>query len=234
MNLDLRRTLRVIVLTSWAAFFVYLAVSGEMARYLGPRTYWVVIFGATVLVAVTVAHVTAPPSVSRAGPSVRESLATLALLVPLMAVWVVPNADLGALAAANRGQLGGATSASSLIPTPDGGELSFIDIHFANESDSYAAGAGVAPGVAVDLTGFVSERFEGSGDTFRLSRFYVSCCAADAFPYSVTVRTSEAGRQFAEDAWLRVTGTLQRTSDGFLVLAERVGPVQEPDDPYLY
>jgi uncharacterized repeat protein (TIGR03943 family) len=234
MRLDVGRMLRLIVLTAWAVFFVYLAVSGEMARYLGPRTYWVVFFGATVLVAVAIGHVAVPPSASRGVPSVRESMATLALLVPLMAVWIVPNADLGALAAANRGQLGGATSASSLIPTPDGGELSFIDIHFANESDSYAVGAGASSGVAVDLTGFVSEPFEGSGDTFRLSRFYVSCCAADAIPYSVAVRTSEPGRQFAEDAWLRVTGTLERTNDGFLVAAEHIRPVEEPDDPYLY
>jgi putative membrane protein len=234
MTFDLGRTLRVIVLTSWAVFFVYLAVSGDLARYLGPRTYWVVFFGAIVLVAVAIAHLSAPRSVAPGALRMRESLATLALLVPLVAVWVVPNADLGALAAANRSQLGGATSISSLIPAPDGGELSFIDIHFANESDSYANGAGVFPGVPVDLTGFVSERFEGSGDTLRLSRFYVSCCAADAFPYSVTVQPSDASRQFPEDTWLRVTGTLERTSEGFLVVAERVKPVEEPDDPYLY
>jgi uncharacterized repeat protein (TIGR03943 family) len=234
MKLDVGRALRLIVLTSWAVFFVYLAVTGEMARYLGPRTYWVVIFGAIIMVAVAIAHLAAPRPVARSAPGVRDSLATLSLLVPLIAVWVVPNADLGALAAANRGQLGGATSVSTLIPAPDGGELSFIDIHFANESDSYAAGAGVFPGVAVDLTGFVSERFAGSGDTFRLSRFYVSCCAADAFPYSVTVRSSEAGRRFAEDTWLRVAGTLERTNEGFLVVTERVRPVEVPDDPYLY
>lgn len=234
MRIDLRGAARMIVMAVWAAFFVYLAASGEMSRYLGPRTYWVVVFGAVALVAVLVMHLVAPQAGRRESPSLRESLATLVLLAPLVALWIAPKPDLGALAAANRSQPAGAMSASSLVPAPEEGRLSFIDVHFANESESYAAKAGVLPGVAIELTGFVSERYSGSDDTFELSRFYVSCCAADAFPYTVTVRPVSLRNQLDEDTWVRIAGTLERTTGGFVVVARQTQPVSEPDDPYLY
>lgn len=43
------QALRVFVLAAWTAFFVWLIASDEMYRYVGPRTYWVIWFGAGAL-----------------------------------------------------------------------------------------------------------------------------------------------------------------------------------------
>ena len=40
---------RMVVLALWSAFFAWLLVSGEVYRYIGPRTRWVVVFGAVML-----------------------------------------------------------------------------------------------------------------------------------------------------------------------------------------
>jgi putative membrane protein len=224
----------VIALAAWAIFLGYLLVSKEISRYLGPRTYWVVIVGAVVFALAAAALLVVPRRPGTDPVSLRDALGTIVLLIPLVAVAAIPNADLGALAASRRSPLGGPTGSSLLVPAPKGGDVSFIDVHFANESAAYAAEAGVGPGVPVDLTGFVSEETAGPGDSFELSRFYISCCAADAIPYSVTVLQRGSERRFAEDTWLRVAGTLEQTGNRYVVSAQSVVRVNEPNDPYLY
>jgi uncharacterized repeat protein (TIGR03943 family) len=87
----------------------------------------------------------------------------------------------------------------------------------------------------VDLTGFVSDGEGGPEGTFALSRFYVSCCAADAIPYTAAVDPEEAGvGAYDRDTWLHVEGVLERRGDDIVVVAEAIEPADEPDDPYLY
>jgi uncharacterized repeat protein (TIGR03943 family) len=241
---------RTIVLAVWACFLAYLWVSGEMARFLGPRTYWVVGFGAVTLALAAAAQVVSLKSESRRAsarprdessigvrgsfkPSVGDLLGLATLLVPLVALLAIPQPDLGALAASRKstGSLGAGFVAP---PSPEAGaELSFIDIHFANASEEYAANLRIADGTEMELTGFVSEGSNSTG-TFLLTRFYVSCCAADAIPYSIAVDPSSAGADYPANDWLRVRGSLEETGSGWQLVAEDIVEVQEPETPYLY
>jgi uncharacterized repeat protein (TIGR03943 family) len=86
-------------------------------------------------------------------------------------------------------------------------------------------------GRTVELTGFVAEADGGEG--FRLARYGIACCAADA--QAAVVRVVADGRAPARDQWLQVTGSYRRgrTDDELpVIVAERVVQVDDPADPY--
>ena len=232
---DRRRALRATALSAWTAFFVWLWISGEMSRYLGPRTYWVVPFGAAALGIAALLHLlTLRASSPQPGISRGDIVGSVMLVAPLIAVLVVPSADLGSLAASRKSTTG---VSSAVALSPEGAEPvenpSFRDIANAEQSSEYAQAIAVGPDTEVDLTGFVDEG-PGPEGTFELTRFYVSCCAADAIPYSVAVDPGPGGSAPPVDSWASVSGTLETRGERFVVVAESVERAAEPDEPYLY
>ncbi|MBA3728336.1 MAG: DUF1980 domain-containing protein, partial [Actinobacteria bacterium] len=183
MNIDTGRVLRAAVFAAWAIFFAYLRISGDMTRYLGPRTYWVVTFGAVALGGAAIAHVATLRTQTEPRRPTRAEMASVAtLLIPIVGVLMIPSAELGALAASRKLSSAGGGEVGAFAPAapdPDG-DISFAEIQYANESEEYAAQAGVVEGTPIRLTGFVTHAADAPGEGFDLTRFYVSCCAADA------------------------------------------------------
>ena len=232
MRVDVVRLLRAGVLAAWSAFFVWLLLSGEVNRYIGPRTYWVVVFGALALGLAALAHL-----IGRGDPTRRASLSELlgflALLLPLIAVLVVPTPSLGSLAASKKLAGGGiATGLARPQALGPGDEVSFAEIEYASESDEYAASVGISDGFPVELTGFVTRPDELPADRFALTRFSIYCCAADVVPHSVVVEAADLP-QFESDQWLTVAGTLAERDGEFVVVPEEATPIEEPENPYL-
>ncbi|MDQ4143106.1 MAG: TIGR03943 family protein [Actinomycetota bacterium] len=235
---DPRRALRTGALIAWAAFFGWLWVSDEISRYLGPRTYWVVPFGTLALGAAAVLHLfTLRGPSPQPRPSATELIGTTLLVAPLIAVLMVPSAELGSLASDRKSTSSGVSSAAAGL-TPESAQLiedpQFRDVAYAEESDRYAQATGVVEGTEVDLLGFVDEEGGGPAGTFVLTRFYVSCCAADAIPYSVAVDPGTADDEPPTDSWVRVRGSLEKREERLVVVAESLERVPEPDEPYLY
>jgi uncharacterized repeat protein (TIGR03943 family) len=220
----------------WAAFFAWLWVSGEMSRYLGPRTYWVVPFGGVALGIAAILHLA---TLRTARPGDRLSAGdvgtALMLVAPLVAVAIVPSADLGSLAASRKSTTGVSPAAAGL--SVEGAEPvenpSFRDVANAEQSEAYSQAIAVGEGTEVDLVGFVDEG-AGPEGTFELTRFYVSCCAADAIPYSVAVDPPEGATEPDPDDWARASGVLERRGDRLVLAATSLEPADEPDEPYLY
>lgn len=82
----------------------------------------------------------------------------------------------------------------------------------------------------VSLTGFVA----GGGDStsFRLARYQIACCAADAAAMIVKV-VGIAGRAPARDQWVTVTGRYHPSSgDTPELTGLTVAPIPVPEDPY--
>lgn len=233
MNIDRRRLLRAVVLSVWAGFFIWLRLTGEVTRYLGPRTYWVVTFGGLALAAGAVVHFATLKTTRPSSPvGLREGLGMLLLVLPVLTVVMVPGADLGALAASRRNAATGIASVSTIIPEPDSErEVQFLDIHYANQSESYAAAMGIVDGLELELTGFVTHPSGLERGTFALTRFYVSCCAADAIPYSVVVG-GEA--DYPDDTWLKISGSVTDRDGRFVLTPSSIKGVGKPKDPYLY
>jgi uncharacterized repeat protein (TIGR03943 family) len=85
-------------------------------------------------------------------------------------------------------------------------------------------------GEAVQLTGFVVGAQEEGG--FRLARYQIACCAADAAPVVIRVvggPVEPPGR----DRWVTVTGVFESGDDDVPELAATsVAEIPVPDDPY--
>jgi len=94
-------------------------------------------------------------------------------------------------------------------------------------------------GVRVRLVGFVAPA--GPGDRgWRLTRFVIFCCAADAEALQAVVRGDPTPR--ARDQWLEVEGTWQPRPAAVddpsppppVLNAEAVRPIAPPRPPYEY
>jgi uncharacterized repeat protein (TIGR03943 family) len=92
-------------------------------------------------------------------------------------------------------------------------------------------------GQQASVVGFVyfDERLpEGQ---FFVSRFILSCCAADGYAVGMIVEWEQADT-LKQDAWVQVKGPVDAVSfeNGVspLIQAETVEPVSQPDQPYLY
>ena len=230
MNVDLARALRTTVLAIWAGFFVWLLLSGEVNRYIGPRTQWVVYFGAAALIVATIAHVMRLREPKTSGMGARDALGLLAMLVPLIAVLAVPTPSLGSLAASRK--ITGTFTSGVLQPrASDVGDISFTEIEYASDSAAFAQNVGISDGLPIELTGFVNHSDELEDGRFRLTRFSIYCCAADVVPHSVTIVDS-SGASYEDDQWLTVSGSLAEVEGEFVLVAESIEEVEEPKNPY--
>jgi uncharacterized repeat protein (TIGR03943 family) len=218
--------IRTVALGCWAAFFWWLSLSGEVTRYLGPRTLWVSWFGAIGLT-IAAAVLFSLDRSRRATP--RDVVPIAIMLLPLAAVLAAPAADLGAHAV-SRKTSAGALAAGTVLVAEDVNEVGFREIALAERSTEFALRLGIGEGMDVDLFGFVSDIDSGG---FDLARFYVSCCAADAIPYVIGVDAPNS-ESYETDEWLRVTGTLARRGESFVVVPDEIRRGKEPREPYLY
>jgi uncharacterized repeat protein (TIGR03943 family) len=208
-----------------------------MVRFLGPRTYWVVPFGCLTLGSAAIAHAVTmlrerkTDDRAKGGMSRSDLVGIAALLVPIIAVIALPQAELGAQAVSRKATATGATSALLAPPEPDPDRPpNFIDVHYASDSSDYAIALGIGDGTTMNLTGFVSA--STSPNEYTLTRFYVSCCAADAIPYSVSVLGE--GAEYPDNTWLRVNGVLRSEGGELKLVAGAVEKVEPPHNPYLY
>jgi uncharacterized repeat protein (TIGR03943 family) len=83
-------------------------------------------------------------------------------------------------------------------------------------------------GAAVQLTGFVAGTDPGG---FRLARYQIACCAADAAP--VVLRVVGVRSVPARDQWVTITGNFQPGGGEVPELAaSNVVEIRAPEDPY--
>ncbi len=84
-------------------------------------------------------------------------------------------------------------------------------------------------GAAVQLTGFV---VDGEEVGFRLARYQIACCAADATPVVVRV-VGVAGELPPRDQWVTVTGMFKKGGEELPELAATsLVEIGAPTDPY--
>jgi uncharacterized repeat protein (TIGR03943 family) len=85
-------------------------------------------------------------------------------------------------------------------------------------------------GASVKLTGFIATG--GDASSFRLARYQIACCAADAAAAIVRVSGYD-GAPPPQDQWVTVTGVFKPSSGETPQLtATAVQQVPVPEDPY--
>lgn len=232
MKLDWTRVLRATGLVAWAGFFNYLWLSGRSVDYVGPRTTWVVVFGAIALTLASALYVSGLLARHEAPrPSVRELGRLVIVISPIALAATAPSVTLGAQAVDQKRTADGATSLARLEAYD--GSIRLYELAAAAYSPQFAAENGVAGGVLVEFDGFVSKVHEDG--SIELSRFLASCCAADAMPYSVDISLPAGTSPPEKNQWLLVRGqVVEPTSGGraFSVAATEVEAIERPADAY--
>lgn len=164
------------------------------------------------------------------------------LLLPVLALILIGPAPLGTDAVDRGGASGGGVRAvtssgavAGSLPAPVDGavELTMTDFLARATLDRSRS----LDGVAVRLTGFVDG--PDPAGTFRLTRFALVCCAADAFALQVEVREAPVPVP-APDTWVQVEGRWAAEADGatseaddpVVLVATAVREVPAPANPY--
>lgn len=106
-------------------------------------------------------------------------------------------------------------------------------LNFNPEPDTYK-------GQKVKLQGFVVHPPSLSEQYLWISRFVITCCAADAYPIGLPVKLppGETRRKFPSDKWLEITGEMMteelQTKRKLVIKADTLTPIPEPKNPYDY
>jgi uncharacterized repeat protein (TIGR03943 family) len=162
------------------------------------------------------------------------------LALPLAAVVVVPMAPLGSFAAARRQAppspppaATGTEPAYPRLPEPVDGAVDMTLSEFV----SYALydTERRLEGKTVRLTGFVTSP-SGPDDRLLLTRFALSCCAADAWATSVRLRSLPVAAP-PDDTWVTVEGTWRPDPSGHepetpVIEVDTIRLIPTPSDPY--
>ena len=88
-------------------------------------------------------------------------------------------------------------------------------------------------GLQISTEGFAYYEPTQPPGSFMLVRFLITCCAADATPLGIEVRTQKTV-QFPPDTWVKVQGTAKMENNKPIITQSIVTPVSKPSNVYLY
>jgi uncharacterized repeat protein (TIGR03943 family) len=99
------------------------------------------------------------------------------------------------------------------------------------EPDAYA-------GQKASVDGFVVYTANLPENYVTLTRFVITCCAADVYPVGLPVKLPQSRTAFPADRWFQIKGKMiTETLDGkrqAVLLAHGITPIPEPQNPYSY
>jgi uncharacterized repeat protein (TIGR03943 family) len=90
----------------------------------------------------------------------------------------------------------------------------------------------------VNVSGFVTKLDGYPSDVFWISRFTITCCAADAYPLGLPVRRPASEPDYPVDTWLDIRGrmTVDTLKDERLLIIEpqSMRKIPVPENPYEF
>jgi len=220
-----------LALAAWAGLFWFVLVTGRTGLYLSSRTAWVVPLGGILATVAAVLRLASARTTRPEHLDARGSWTLGVVVLPVVILLAMPPATLGTYAVGRRsGFVGSGVSASG--GSLASGELTLLDVAAAQSSAAGRAALQQRAGEAVTFEGLVTlESGAGPGE-FKLTRFIITCCVADATIAQVTVVDAPPG-PLQDNDWVRVTGRLYPLGDEILLDASAVEPIPEPERPYL-
>ncbi len=91
-------------------------------------------------------------------------------------------------------------------------------------------------GQKVNINGFVFYPKDLPANYLMLSRFVITCCAADAYPVALPVKFVGTRQTYPQDSWLQVKGkAIVETFSGsrqLVIDASEIKPIKAPQNPY--
>jgi uncharacterized repeat protein (TIGR03943 family) len=215
------------------ALLVRLSLTHAYARYVRVGMGWWLLVAGALLVVLGLAGVIRAFTARRPAPDPHgdhehgERVGWL-LLAPVLALLLVTPPSLGSYGVDRNATVQVSSGAETFDSLPAGRTVPMTLLEFDERAaDHNGASMGATP---VRLTGFVAHPSDGAG--FRIARYQIACCAADAVAAIVRV-TGAVGASPDRDRWVTVTGTFNGTSGGVPELrATSFTEIQPPADPY--
>ena len=238
---------RAAVVLALTAVLAVRYLDGSLGYFINLRYGWltVVAMGCLLLLAAALL----PSALVRAGRRTRERvpmawMGAALLTVPVLLA-LIPPRPLGTDAMATRAlQIGSVPATAGLAVTSDlevgASDAPRTVLDWLVRFDQDATGGGDLSrfaGESARVRGFVYRDDRFPAGTFMVSRFLLSCCAADAAPIGLAVRWPDADF-LDDDAWVWVSGEF--SVEEFLdermpvLVAAEVTAADQPPQPYLY
>jgi uncharacterized repeat protein (TIGR03943 family) len=93
-------------------------------------------------------------------------------------------------------------------------------------------------GQKADMTGFVVHAPDRPDNIFILTRFIITCCAADVYPVGLPIKIAGSRSQYPPDQWVRIEGQADVDDNNgdrqVVIVASKVTEIPEPKNPYDY
>lgn len=160
------------------------------------------------------------------------------MLVPLLIGVLIPARPLDSSAFATKGF----NTNSPLVSADSSAQIFETESEERNVFDwlklfNYESDLEQFNGETASVIGFVYFDETLGENQFFVSRFVVSCCAADGFAIAMPVEWSEAAT-LEQDSWVLVKGSIKSITLNDkvapMIVAESVQPVPTPEQPYLF
>jgi putative membrane protein len=239
------RSFQGLLLIGMFIFFASKAANGQLTWYINSRFIPLTIFG-TIFLAVLAQVIFSEVKRSRrreqeTGHDHDHAPAPVNLwfmLLPLLIGVFIPARPLDSSAFATKGF----NTNSPLVSADTSAQIFETDSEERNVLDwiklyNYEANTAQFEGQKASVIGFVYFDETLSEGQFFVSRFVVSCCAADGFAIAMPAEWSEAAT-LEQDSWVLVKGTIKSVmlNDKVvpMIVAETIQPVPVPNQPYLY
>ena len=160
------------------------------------------------------------------------------MLIPLLIGVLIPARPLDSSAVSAKG----ITTSSALISSQSSSRVFETESEQRNVLDwvkIFYFEKDLSPfiGQPAGVVGFVYREDSLPDGQFLVSRFIISCCAADGYAVGMIVDSPQAA-SFEQDTWVKVTGPVDVTTyngnPSPLIHAEAIEVVPQPEQPYLY
>lgn len=239
------RSFQGLLLLGLSIFFASKAANGQLTWYINARFIPLTIFG-IIMLAILAQTVFTEIKRSRqralAGEHDHDHAPAASslwfMLVPLLIGVLIPARPLDSAAFATKGFNTNAplisADSSALLFETDSEERNVLDwIKLFNYEENVTQFIGQKASVI----GFVYFNEDLSENQFFVSRFVVSCCAADGFAIAMAAEWDDAAA-LQQDSWVLVKGTIEAITINDrrvpMIVAESVQEVPVPNQPYLY
>lgn len=242
------RSYQGLILLGLCVFFISKAVNGQLTWYINSRFVPLTIIGIVflALMAQTIfsenrrsrQHELEHPEHHHEHDHAPSSAALWIMIIPLAIGLLIPARPLDSSAFTTKGfntsaPLVSSDSSAQIFETESQERNILQWLKLFNYQDDITEFIGQEASVV----GFVYFGDELEADQFFVSRFVVSCCAADGFAIAMPVRW-EKSNSLEQDAWVVVKGKIEsidlndtRTP---MIVAESVEPADVPAQPYLF